>query len=488
MATPSTDCGYLIVCPEKGGLRDLLKYVVWRSRGSRARFLETSDEDVLGGATVKPDHRWVIVVSFIALKIIHLISKPMQYTGYAVTFILNLISQNGGFFGILRSLLAGNLVVPQRGIEAYISIVGQIDGRVDLYHGKKLVEKLYSSASGEISSNRELMDLCMMASKLSYENAEVVRNVVVHHWKMHFVDFYNCWDDFQKEESTQVFILCDKPKDARLILISFRGTEPFNADDWSTDFDYSWCEIPGLGRIHVGFLEALGLGTRNDTSTFQDHLQVKSKIIRPEMVKRTAYYRVRRKLESLLGEHKDAKFIVTGHSLGGALAILFPTVLVLHEEMGLMQRLLGVCTFGQPRIGDKQLGEYMEAHLDDPVRRYFRVVYCNDLVPRLPYDNKTFSYKHFGLCLYYDSCYNEHRMHEEPNKNYAITDAIPIHLNAVWELIRGLIMRYTRGPEYKEGWLAIGVRIIGLVLPGIAAHCPVDYINSIRLGKGSAIP
>ncbi|GKV09676.1 hypothetical protein SLEP1_g21138 [Rubroshorea leprosula] len=465
MATPSTDCGYLIVCPERAD------YGTCSSR-----------------ATVKPDHRWVIVVSFIALKIIHLISKPMQYTGYAVTFILNLISQNGGFFGLLRNLLAGNLVVPQRGIEAYISIVGQIDGRVDLYHGKKLVKKLYSSASGEISNNRELMDLCMMASKLSYENAEVVRNVVVHHWKMHFVALYNCWDDFQKEESTQVFILCDKPKDASLILISFRGTEPFNADDWSTDFDYSWYEIPGLGRIHMGFLEALGLGTRNDTSTFQDHLQVKSKIIPPEMVKRTAYYRVRRKLKSLLGEHKDAKFIVTGHSLGGALAILFPTVLVLHEEMGLMQRLLGVYTFGQPRIGDKQLGEYMQAHLDNPVRRYFRVVYCNDLVPRLPYDDKTFSYKHFGVCLYYDSCYNEHIMHEEPNKNYAITDAIPIHLNAVWELIRGLIMRYTCGPEYKEGWLAIGVRIIGLVLPGIAAHCPVDYINSIRLGKSSAIP
>lgn len=76
--------------------------------------------------------------------------------------------------------------------------------------------------------------------------------------------------------STQVFILCDKPKNANLILISFRGTEPFDADDWITDFDYSWYEIPELGKIHMGFLEALGLGNRVNTSTFKQHLQAVS--------------------------------------------------------------------------------------------------------------------------------------------------------------------------------------------------------------------
>lgn len=241
--------------------------------------------------------------------------------------------------------------------------------------------------------------------------------------------------DNQKERSTQVFILCDKPKDANLILISFRGTEPFDADDWSTDFDYSWYEIPKLGKVHMGFLEALGLGNRANASTFQSLLQVNDtrftssnartsedsrteseaekigssdeKTLIPDMVETTAYYAVRSKLKSLLNEHKAAKFIVTGHSLGGALAILFPTVLVLHEEKEIMKRLLGVYTYGQPRVGNRQLGRYMEAHLDVRVPKYFRVVYCNDLVPRLPYDNKTFLYKHFGECLYYNSLYIE---------------------------------------------------------------------------------
>jgi hypothetical protein len=239
--------------------------------------------------------------------------------------------------------------------------------------------------------------------------------------------------------STQVLILCDKLKDANFVLVSFRGTEPFDAHDWSTDFDYSWYQIPNVGKIHIGFLEALGLGNRNQPTTFYSNLQRKANSTNaanlgpnhssktnsgtlfsgtdsdedqpfvPEKTpaEKTAYDIVRSKLRSLLEEHKDAKFIVTGHSLGGALAILFPTVLVVHEEMEIMDRLLGVYTFGQPRIGNRQLGRFMEPHLDRPVPKYFRVVYCNDIVPRLPYDDKTFLYKHFGLCLYYNSHYIE---------------------------------------------------------------------------------
>lgn len=250
-------------------------------------------------------------------------------------------------------------------------------------------------------------------------------------------------------------MLCDKPKDANLILVSFRGTEPFDADDWITDFDYSWYEIPKLGKVHMGFLEALGLGNRTNASTFHEQLFVNNlkfanlenvdatippsessesstsfsdsdahtgsdqssdserptdtgkKKFRLDIPERTAYYVVRSKLKRLLKEHTNAKFVVTGHSLGGALSILFPAVLVLHEEVDVMERLLGIYTYGQPRVGNRQLGRFMEAHLEHPVPKYFRVVYCNDLVPRLPYDDKTFLYKHFGICQYYNSLYIE---------------------------------------------------------------------------------
>lgn len=77
-------------------------------------------------------------------------------------------------------------------------------------------------------------------------------------------------------------------------------------------------------------------------------------------------------------------------------------------------------------------------------------------------------------------------MDEEPNKNFfAMRYFIPQHLNALWELMRSLVMGYIYGPDYKEGWFSILARVQGLALPGISAHCPTNYVNSMRLGKGS---
>ena len=37
--------------------------------------------------------------------------------------------------------------------------------------------------------NKSLMDLCIMASKLAYENANVVEEVVVNRWKASILSF-----------------------------------------------------------------------------------------------------------------------------------------------------------------------------------------------------------------------------------------------------------------------------------------------------------
>ncbi|KAG9443890.1 hypothetical protein H6P81_015230 [Aristolochia fimbriata] len=491
-STRAFESRYLIVRPEKGPLFDAFRFLWSGNPGSTSSFIETSDD---GGGPVPDDHRWVIIVSIIARRIIAFFAKPMAWAGILLEFILNLLAENGGVPGLLLKLIKGTVVIPKRNSETFLSAIGHLDERVDLYKGNASME----TGSCFQMGTKAMMDLCMMASKLAYENVKVISNVVNHHWKMQFVEFYNGWNEFQKERSTQVFVLCDQPQDANLILISFRGTEPFDADDWSTDFDYSWYEIPKLGKVHMGFLEALGLGNRAEVSSFQKHLfsllkdrpsnasenlGLEAKDILPEIDEVSAYYAVRSKLKSLLEQHKNAKFVVTGHSLGGALAILFPAVLLLHKEEEVMKRLMGVYTFGQPRVGDRQLGSFMEAHLNRPVPRYYRVVYCNDLVPRLPYDNKTFLFKHFGFCLYYNSMYVEQVVDEEPNRNsIGLRFLIPDHLVAVWELIRALTMSYTYGPEYKVGWLEILLRICGLAMPGISAHSPTNYVNSIRLGK-----
>lgn len=92
---------------------------------------------------------------------------------------------------------AGKVVMPHRGSETFISAIGHLDRRIDLYTNNSLVEGISESASGWKGlqfepGNRVLMDLCMMASKLAYENAEVVNNVVNYHWKVRSSPLFLC--------------------------------------------------------------------------------------------------------------------------------------------------------------------------------------------------------------------------------------------------------------------------------------------------------
>jgi pimeloyl-ACP methyl ester carboxylesterase len=94
-------------------------------------------------------------------------------------------------------------------------------------------------------------------------------------------------------------------------------------------------------------------------------------------------------VEAYLAANHGAKIYVTGHSLGGALAIL--GALELHRQK---LPVGGVYTFGQPRVGNKGFTDIYDAkligldrvspHQESLWDRTFRVVNQNDIVPRLP--------------------------------------------------------------------------------------------------------
>lgn len=91
-------------------------------------------------------------------------------------------------------------------------------------------------------------------------------------------------------------------------------------------------------------------------------------------------------VRSQLAIQPAAKIYVTGHSLGGALAILCALE---FSRQGLP--IAAVFTFGQPRVGNKNFAVLYDDGLRDIT---FRIVNQNDIVPRTP--GWLLGYRHCG--------------------------------------------------------------------------------------------
>ncbi|CAH8297754.1 unnamed protein product [Eruca vesicaria subsp. sativa] len=452
---------YFVLDPREATFSDLAR-LLFSSDLKNRRFIDSSEEK-LEDDLCRFRRRWIIFVSIVIQKLMTLLRKPLYYLGFYLSFWLNLLSSNGGFFKILPNLFKGKIIWPEKTSATFASLVANLDRRVEL------------DGRIERGSKRYKAMLSVMASKLSYENTNFVSSVLHNHWKMDLLGFYNCWNDYQKQKSTEVIVIKDTSTYPNLIVVSFRGTDPFDSDDWCTDFDLSWYQIKNVGKVHGGFMKALGL---------QKEGWPKEIIFDQTQTTQYAYYTIMHHLKEIIEQNPSSKFILTGHSLGGALAILFTAVLMMHEEEQMLDKLEGVYTFGQPRVGDEEFGKFMKASLEKYEVMYERYVYCNDMVPRLPFDDKTLMFKHFGACLYYDSFYRGKVEQEEPNKNYFnMLWAIPKIMNAVWELMRSFIIPYWKGEEYREGWFLKCFRLVALLIPGLPAHAPNEYVNATLLGN-----
>lgn len=153
---------------------------------------------------------------------------------------------------------------------------------------------------------------------------------------------------------TQGFV-CKRVKsgEAPYLVVAFRGTE-MAVNDWLTDMHATpTSELPEEIKVHNGFWDAL-----HKPATIGDADNVISQI---------------RQLLDQYGQDKDNQSLpcyFTGHSLGGALALI--TTRELAPDIS------GACyTFGAPRVANY---EYFK-NIKTPV---FRVVNSADIVPRVP--------------------------------------------------------------------------------------------------------
>ena len=153
----------------------------------------------------------------------------------------------------------------------------------------------------------------------------------------------------------------------RVVILCYRGTEPTNLGNWLGDADVGSHTIDlegGRLTVHSGF-------DRNVSATRWPILELLQAAGRCESIARPGA-RVDHPLEALY---------VAGHSLGGAMAVLFALRLASSEAgRDLDGRLRAIYTFGQPLATGGPLPERALA----VGRRLFRHVHARDVVPSLP--------------------------------------------------------------------------------------------------------
>jgi hypothetical protein len=103
------------------------------------------------------------------------------------------------------------------------------------------------------------------------------------------------------------------------------------------------------------------------------------------------YLRYREPILESVSQHPDKNIYVTGHSLGGALAVLNAFDIAAHT-----QRPVTVFTFGQPRVGGKEFRAAYEELVPDT----YRVVVDGDPIPRTP--GTLIDFEHMGNLLQLD--------------------------------------------------------------------------------------
>ncbi len=138
-------------------------------------------------------------------------------------------------------------------------------------------------------------------------------------------------------KGTQAFLAkCPDPSNPMLVL-AFRGTE-MTSVDIKADLRANLISAAGAEKVHKGF--------------------------------KNAFEAVHQSISCDLAKHPDIPIYLTGHSLGGALAIIATRYLANDS--------LGACyTFGSPRVGNLEFSKKIKTPI-------YRVTNSADIVPRLP--------------------------------------------------------------------------------------------------------
>ena len=184
---------------------------------------------------------------------------------------------------------------------------------------------------------------CALASHLAYvRDPTAVSNVAKSEW-----GFAEC------KLIAVDNIECVVAKTDGVIVVAFRGTE-LSLRDWLTDINLFSRSRP-YGKVHRGF--------------------------------HAGFEAVRAEIEAELGQTAGIRLVLTGHSLGGALA----TIAAAEWSYLSSHTVSGVYTFGQPAVGKGDFPNFIQQTFGE---RFVRVVNDDDIVARVPP-----TYNHVGKLI-----------------------------------------------------------------------------------------
>ncbi|WP_437602159.1 lipase family protein [Sorangium sp. So ce590] len=268
----------------------------------------------------------------------------------------------------------------------------------------RTLDHLVSAKGG--SYDPEVTSILARASTWAYSDIESFQEMM----KNHGIDCECIRLTFENEALfVSPYAYLAQSRDGRLAILCFRGTRPVSLITWlmSTNVRMTPFERAGSGSVHGGFaratwalwpqlrrfLKGMLEGTPicrifDDMTTPLQSCHPPAPVGRAAGPRRAARSRPevapRRALEALY---------ITGHSLGGALAVLTAARIYTDSNIEQLRDVLrGVYTFGQPMVGNRTFARMIGKKFES---KLFRHIYRKDIVPRLP-PCSLGSFEHFG--------------------------------------------------------------------------------------------
>jgi hypothetical protein len=224
----------------------------------------------------------------------------------------------------------------------------------------------------------------------------------------------------------------------RVVILSYRGTPPASLVTWLGDADVGSDSMPLAGEavpVHSGFYRNLRATRLSIVEELMTALRGRSLVDSKKKL-----------------DHPMQALFVTGHSLGGALAVLFALSLSATPELrAIADRLRAVYTFGQPMT----IGQPLPEAARIVSGKIFRHVLPRDIVPLLPPDGWG-AFAHIGHEYRYET--GQWKL-----QNKAVTQAVNVR-----EIPRAML---TMLAPSKHGRTAQYTA---------AVHGPHHYISALR--------